>query len=161
MLKIRFLIIIVLTSYGVRAQHTREVAQFNHDFNQSLSVRDLAITADGKEAFFTIQSPFQEISQIAFIKKENNTWSEPELMPFSDAFSYLNSIINSLTIPSNEKIGIVYILILCTLDWLWRKNERDPLNIPNKYIRYVIYSLIFYSIIIFNENSQQFIYFLF
>ncbi|SVB55251.1 uncharacterized protein METZ01_LOCUS208105 [marine metagenome] len=79
----------------------------------------------------------------------------------SDAFSYLNSIINSLTIPSNEKIGIVYILILCTLDWLWRKNERDPLNIPNKYIRYVIYSLIFYSIIIFNENSQQFIYFLF
>ena len=79
----------------------------------------------------------------------------------SDAFSYLNSIINSLTIPSNEKIGIVYILILCTLDWLWRKNERDPLNIPNKYIRYVIYSLIFYSIIIFNENSQQFIYFRF
>ena len=79
----------------------------------------------------------------------------------SDAFSYLNSIINSLTIPSNEKIGIVYILILCTLDWLWRKNERDPLNIPNKYIRYVIYSLIFYSIIIFNKNSQQFIYFLF
>ena len=79
----------------------------------------------------------------------------------SDAFSYLNSIINSLTIPSNEKIGIVYILILCTLDWLWRKNERDPLNIPNKYIRYVIYSLIFYSIIIFNENSQQFIYFQF
>ena len=72
MLKIRFLIIIVLTSYGVRAQHTREVAQFNHDFNQSLSVRDLAITADEKEAFFTIQSPFQEISQIAFIKKENN-----------------------------------------------------------------------------------------
>ena len=79
----------------------------------------------------------------------------------SDAFSYLNSIINSLTIPSNEKIGIVYILILCTLDWLWRKNERDPLNIPNKYIRYVIYSLIIYSIIIFNKNSQQFIYFLF
>ena len=79
----------------------------------------------------------------------------------SEAFSYLNSIINSLTIPSNEMIGIVYILILCTLDWLWRKNERDPLNIPNKYIRYVIYSLIFYSIIIFNENSQQFIYFLF
>ena len=79
----------------------------------------------------------------------------------SDAFSYLNSIINSLTIPSNEKIGIVYILILCTLDWLWRKNERDPLNIPNKYIRYVIYFLIFYSIIIFNGNSQQFIYFLF
>ena len=79
----------------------------------------------------------------------------------SDAFSYLNSIINSLTIPSNEKIGIIYILILCTLDWLWRKNERDPLNIPNKYIRYVIYSLIFYSIIIFNENSQQFIYFQF
>jgi len=95
MLKIRFLIIIVLTSYGVRAQHTREVAQFNHDFNQSLSVRDLAITADGKEAFFTIQSPFQEISQIAFIKKENNTWSEPELMPFSDAFSYLEPFISA------------------------------------------------------------------
>jgi len=104
-----------------------------------------------KEFFQMVITFFSTMFAWAFFRSDS----------ISDAFFYLNSIINSLTIPSNEKIGIVYILILCTLDWLWRKNERDPLNIPNKYIRYVIYFIIFYLIIIFNENKQQFIYFQF
>lgn len=76
------------------AQDRNDVLQFSNSLNQYLNVRDFNISANGSEAFFTIQSPFQEISQIAYIKKENNEWSEPELMPFSDSFMYLEPFLS-------------------------------------------------------------------
>lgn len=46
------------------------------------AIRDLAISPDGNEAYFTIQSYLGEISSLIFIKKDNGTWSKPEVPIF-------------------------------------------------------------------------------
>ncbi|WPR76875.1 hypothetical protein [Algoriphagus sp. NG3] len=82
-------------THQIFAQEKNEIVQFNPDLNQFTTVRDFSISADGDEAFFTIQSPFQEISQIAFItKEEDNKWSAPQLMPFSDSYMYLEPFLS-------------------------------------------------------------------
>jgi len=94
MIKIRLVITLIFVTNSILAQDRNEVFQFSRSLNQYLNVRDFSISADGNEAFFTIQSPFQEISQIVYIKKENNEWSEPELMSFSDSFMYLEPFLS-------------------------------------------------------------------
>ncbi|QDP86133.1 hypothetical protein FNJ88_11455 [Chryseobacterium sp. SNU WT5] len=70
------------------------IVPFNKKLSQFHNVRDFSISKDGDEAFFTIHSPNAEISQLAFIKKENNEWSEPELLPFCDSFMYLEPFLS-------------------------------------------------------------------
>ncbi|MBN1181488.1 MAG: PD40 domain-containing protein [Bacteroidales bacterium] len=94
MLKIRLISVLVFISSGVSAQNENEINQFSNTLNQFLNVRDFSISKDGNEAFFTIQSPFQEISQIAYITKEKNEWTKPELLPFSDSFMYLEPFLS-------------------------------------------------------------------
>jgi hypothetical protein len=93
-MKIRLVITMFFVASSIIAQDGNEVFQFSSSLNQYLNVRDLSISTNGNEAFFTIQSPFQEISQIAYIKKESNEWSKPELMPFSDSFMYLEPFLS-------------------------------------------------------------------
>ncbi len=50
------------------------------------NVRDFTLSSSGDEAFFSLQSPLGEISVIMCIKKENDTWSEPFIAPFSGKF---------------------------------------------------------------------------
>ncbi len=94
MMKVRFVITLIFVTSSIFAQDSNEVFQFSSSLNQYLNVRDFSISANGNQAFFTIQSPFQEISQIAYIKKENNEWSKPELMPFSDSFMDLEPFLS-------------------------------------------------------------------
>ena len=94
MIKIRLVITLIVASSSMLAQQSNEVVQFSRILNQYLNVRDFCISANGNEAFFTIQSPFQEISQIAYIKKTRKKWSKPELMPFSDSFMYLEPFLS-------------------------------------------------------------------
>jgi hypothetical protein len=93
-MKIRLVITLIFVASSTIAQDGNGVFQFSSSLNQYLNVRDFSISANGNEAFFTIQSPFQEISQIAYIKKENKEWSKPELMPFSDSFMYLEPFLS-------------------------------------------------------------------
>ncbi len=77
------------------AQKANEVTLFNKDLNRFLNVRDLSISKDGSEAYFTIQSPNQEVSHIAYIKKnKKNIWSKPELISFNDPFSYMEPFLS-------------------------------------------------------------------
>jgi hypothetical protein len=76
------------------AQNENDIKQFDKSLNQFLNVRDFCISRNGDEAFFTIQSPGQEISQLAFIRKENNEWSEPEMLPFCDSYMYLEPFLS-------------------------------------------------------------------
>ncbi|RXM50208.1 MULTISPECIES: TolB family protein [unclassified Chryseobacterium] len=76
-------------------QNTSEISLFNKDLNQFLNTRDLTLSKDGNEAYFTIQSPNQEISQIAFIKKNKGSWNEPQLASFNDSFSYMEPFLSS------------------------------------------------------------------
>lgn len=79
----------------VSAQKTSEITLFNRDLNRFLNVRDLSVSKDGSEAYFTIQSPNHEVSHIAHIKKnKKNIWSEPELLSFNDSFSYLEPFLS-------------------------------------------------------------------
>ncbi len=94
MLKIRLMVVLILVLNRVSAQNENEVVQFNGALNQFLNVRDFCISEDGSEAFFTIQSPFQEISQIAYITKDNNEWTKPELLPFSDSYMDLEPFLS-------------------------------------------------------------------
>lgn len=93
-LKIQFMVAFVLLSKGIFAQSESKVVQFNNILNQFLNVRDFCISKDGNEAFFTIQSPSQEISQIAYIKKEHKEWTKPELLPFSEAYMDLEPFLS-------------------------------------------------------------------
>lgn len=50
------------------------------------NVRDLCVSDDGREWYFTVQSPDQDLSQIVMIRKTGKTWSKPALLPFSGPF---------------------------------------------------------------------------
>ncbi len=75
----------------------------NEKFTQFYNLRDFTISADNQEMYFTVQSPFQEISQIAWMKKLNGIWTEPELVEFSDRFSYLEPFLS----PNNNRLYFV------------------------------------------------------
>ena len=81
----------------------------------------------------------------------------------NDALLYLYFMITNLSIPENLKFGIIYIIIFISLDWLWRKNEREPLNIKNKYLRWTLYTSLTYLIISYYRivETSQFLYFQF
>ena len=91
---IRIFSILLCISNLAFTQTSSEVVQFDKILNQFINVRDFCISKDGKEAFFSIQSPNQEISQLAYITKTNNEWSEPQLLPFCDSFKYLEPFLS-------------------------------------------------------------------
>jgi len=94
MTKNTLIVALIFTSNLLIAQNKNDIKQFDKSLNQFLNVRDFSISKNQKEAFFTIQSPGQEISQIAYIKKENNKWSEPKLLPFCDSYMYLEPFLS-------------------------------------------------------------------
>lgn len=72
-----------------------EVKLFSAQLNRFLNVRDLTISQNGREVYFTIQSPNQEISQIACMKMGTKDWEEPTLMPFCDEYKYLEPFLTT------------------------------------------------------------------
>jgi len=50
------------------------------------NVRDIAISSEGDEIYFSVQSYVNEVSFIASAKKENNVWSNPEIVSFSGKY---------------------------------------------------------------------------
>ncbi|WP_435315188.1 hypothetical protein [Cellulophaga fucicola] len=93
-LKSKLIIFLVLISNSIIAQIESEITQFDDVLNEYHNIRDFCISKDGNDAYFTLQSPDQSISQIAHIKKENNKWTEPKLLPFCDSFMYLEPFLS-------------------------------------------------------------------
>ncbi|MBB4807738.1 hypothetical protein HNP38_003054 [Chryseobacterium defluvii] len=79
----------LFTTGLILAQDQSEITLFDKKLNSFLNVRDFSISGEGNEAFFTVQSPNQEISQIAYLHKKKNTWGDPQLLPFNDAYTYM------------------------------------------------------------------------
>tara|TARA_R110000868_G_scaffold4211_7_gene26482 strand:- start:12589 stop:13518 length:930 start_codon:yes stop_codon:yes gene_type:complete len=94
MIKIRLVISLILISKLLSAQSESDIIQFDETLNQFINVRDFCISKDGNEAFFSVQSPNQEISQLAYVKKVKNEWSKPELLPFCDKYMYLEPFLS-------------------------------------------------------------------
>jgi len=94
-MKIRLIVALILISNLLSAQDESAIIQFEKNLDQFLNTRDFCITEEGKEAFFTVQSPGMKISQLAFIKKVDKEWSEPELLPFCDSYMYLEPFLSN------------------------------------------------------------------
>ena len=50
------------------------------------NVRDFTLTADGNEAYFTVQNPLEELAVIVRMTKEKNKWSAPAMVSFTGHF---------------------------------------------------------------------------
>ena len=81
----------------------------------------------------------------------------------SDSFQYLQRMIIEIGIPTYQRSGMVFVLLLISIDWLWRRNEREPLSLENKYLRWTLYTGLMYLIVAHFEiiDVTQFIYFQF
>jgi hypothetical protein len=87
--RLKLWILVFFVSGTTSAQNINEVSLFDNLLNQFPNVRDFCISKNGNEAFFTVQSPDSKISQIAYLKKVNNRWTDPELLPFNDSDMYM------------------------------------------------------------------------
>jgi hypothetical protein len=71
---------------SLAAQEDLKVQLAFPSLNEWVNIRDVAISADQKEVYFTVQSAFSELSQIAWMSQSAGEFSDPQLMPFSDRF---------------------------------------------------------------------------
>lgn len=89
-----FISFLVLTTI-VNAQNTPLPELFNKQLNAFLNIRDFCISSEEDEAYFTIQSPDQQISQLAVITKRGKKWNPPTLLAFCDSFTYMEPFLTA------------------------------------------------------------------
>lgn len=89
------LICCLLIPAGLFAQDQGQVQLVDSSLLGFPAMRDYCIGASGEEDFFTIQSLYGEISQIATRTKVNGVWSAPKLLSFCDQFTYLEPFLSS------------------------------------------------------------------
>lgn len=96
-LNIKLLSTLVLSSWSLTLIAQKTVALTNppeqaevFGISTGFSERDFAISPDGTEIFYTLQSPQGIFQTIVYSKKTaNGTWSKPEIAPFAGKFSDL------------------------------------------------------------------------
>ncbi|WP_288955304.1 MBOAT family O-acyltransferase [uncultured Polaribacter sp.] len=80
----------------------------------------------------------------------------------SIAFEYLTIMFTNFNLKINNYGGVSYLIIFICLDWLVRKNPRNPSFSKIYIIRYLIFIFMFYQILVhFGRVSSDFIYFQF
>ena len=66
------------------------------NINTSFSERDFALSPDGSEIFYTLQSPAKNFQTILYIQKDKKgNWSKPEVAPFAGRYSDLEPAFTS------------------------------------------------------------------
>ena len=94
MKKIKFLILLFLIYTNGFSQNIKN-PELAFDFlNGYQNVRDITISKNQDEVYFTVQSPNEDVSKIIFAKKKNNIWSKPELVSFSSSFRDLEPFLS-------------------------------------------------------------------
>lgn len=69
--------------------------------NTNLNERDFALSPDGTEIFYTLQSPYDRFQTILYIRKGNNgKWSKPEIAPFANKYNCLEPVFS----PDGKKL---------------------------------------------------------
>ncbi len=82
---IKKLFLLFVTVFGFSQETTKPVAAFDF-LKKYINVRDLALSSNQDELYFTVQNTNEEVSVIAYSKKVNKKWSEPKLMNFTGKF---------------------------------------------------------------------------
>ena len=79
------------------------------------------------------------------------------------SFDYLSFMLLKISIPLDNRSGVIFVLLLLIFDWSMRKNEKNPLNFSNLYIRRFSYIILGYAIIAHFQfiDLTQFLYFQF
>jgi hypothetical protein len=101
--------------------------------------RDLAMSIDGNEIYYTIQVPETRFSTIVTSKKKNGKWSTPSVAPFSGKFSDLEPAFspdgNTLYFVSNRSLNAdslkdydIWFVIRTAEGWSAPKNIGAPVN---------------------------------
>lgn len=88
----KIVFIIVFVSSSVFAQKIERI--FPKVFGEFPHVRDFAMTQGHDEIYFTVQSYKKEYSFIAFIKKVNKQWTQPEVVSFSGMYKDLEPFLS-------------------------------------------------------------------
>jgi hypothetical protein len=85
-------LLLAFVSLGITAQKIERV--YPEILSKFPHVRDIAITANQDEIYFTVESYKKEYSFIAFIKKVNNQWTKPEVASFSGMYKDLEPFLS-------------------------------------------------------------------
>lgn len=81
--------------FVTKGQDSLIVFPVDEQLNRFLNVRDFCISADHKEAFFTVQSPDESIGQLAVMHNIDGKWGMPELLPFCDTYRYIEPFLSA------------------------------------------------------------------
>lgn len=104
--------------------------------------RDLALSPDGTELFYTLQSPQGVFQSIVYLKKDKQgNWSTPQLAPFAGNFSDLEPAFSpdgkKLYFSSNRPLGgsqakdfDIWLTEKVNGQWSSPKNLGSPVNTP-------------------------------
>jgi len=81
----------------------------------------------------------------------------------SNGFEYLNLMFSNFSLPASQRSGIIFIFILILLEYLFKDDERNPINFKMRFFRYSTYIILAYFIFSHFKliNLSQFIYFQF
>ncbi len=89
-------IALLLSSVSIGKEPTQRVKPFLSEIvSQFPDVRDVAISPDELEVYFTIQSYNNELSAIVFVKNVAGSYTKPEVASFSGRFSDLEPCFSS------------------------------------------------------------------
>ena len=95
---------LMLANYGY-AQPNQKFSNNLHVFQPELTqpfpgVRDIAISSDGNEIYFTVESVKSQISAIVLTNKSGSNWSNPKIVSFSGNFRDIEPALS----PDNKKL---------------------------------------------------------
>ena len=143
--KTTYLIILFVTIFGFSQEQTKPVPAFDF-LKKYINTRDLALSQNQDEVYFTIQNTNEEVSVIAFSKKENKKWTEPKLINFTGKFRDIEPFLSSdglklyfssnrplhdsISKPKDYDIWYVERTNLKS-DWSTPKNLGSPVNTSN------------------------------
>ena len=106
----KLLLICVLITGQLFSQDNYVESFLSEIFSQYPSVRDISISQNQDEIYFSAQSFFGELSTIVVIKKVKNKWSEPRITSFSGQFHDLEPFLSpdelKLYFASNRPVSI-------------------------------------------------------
>ena len=94
MKKIYSLITFLACGYLALGQNSGSVEPALNILAQFQKVRDFTINSDGSEAYFTMQSPLEEVAVIAVIRKSSESWTGPEIAQFSGQYRDLEPFLS-------------------------------------------------------------------